>query len=58
MENSNALRSGELITMDNFDKYGRNSITFTQTSLSELPEDSKTKLDVWYLDFSPQKTRK
>ena len=58
MENSSALRSGELITMDSFKKYGRNSITFTQTNLTELQEKSRNKLDVWYLDFSPQKLRK
>lgn len=55
MENSSALRSGELITMDSFKKYGRNSITFTQTNLKESIDDSSSKLDVWYLDFSQQK---
>jgi hypothetical protein len=58
MENSSSLRSGELITMESFKKYGRDSITFTQTNLTESMDGSKTKLDVWYLDFSQQKTRK
>lgn len=56
MEKNGALRSGELITIDNFKRYGRNSISFTQTDLTELQDDSRTKLNVWYLDFSPRQT--
>jgi hypothetical protein len=51
MEMSGALHSGELITMENFRKYGRNSISLTQTNLSENFGEHGTKLDVWYLDF-------
>jgi len=57
MENTNALRSGEVITMNSFKKYGRDSITFTQTNLKESIDNTKIKLDVWYLDFSQQRTR-
>ena len=51
MEMNGALHSGELITMENFRKYGRDSILLTQTNLSEKFDGQGIKLDVWYLDF-------
>jgi len=51
MEINNSLRSGEILTMKNLKKYGRDTITLTKTKMSEKEEHSDTKLDVWYLDF-------
>ena len=51
METNGTLHSGELITMENFRKYGRDSISLTQTTLSKKFDEHGIKLDVWYLDF-------
>jgi hypothetical protein len=50
MEANSALKSGELLTASSLQLYGRNTISMTQTSLTEdVPEIGK--LAVWYLDF-------
>ena len=51
MEANNALRSGELLTASSLQVYGRNTISMTQTSLTE-EEPEIGRLSVWYLDFS------
>ena len=54
MEANNALKSGELLTTTSLQLYGRNTISMTQTSLSEdVPEIGK--LNVWYLDFGTER---
>jgi hypothetical protein len=55
MEANSALKSGELLTSASLTLYGRNTISMTQTSLSEnVPEIGK--LAVWYLDFGTKRT--
>lgn len=51
MEANNALRSGEPLTASSLQVYGRNTISMTQTSLTEEVPEIGT-LSVWYLDFS------
>jgi hypothetical protein len=54
MEANNALKSGELLTTTSLQLYGRNTISMTQTSLSE-DEPEIGKLNVWYLDFGTKR---
>jgi hypothetical protein len=54
MESSSALKSGELVKVSNFEKYGRSSIAFTETSLTESDIESGEDLKVWLIDFSPR----
>jgi HKD family nuclease len=54
METASALKSGELVKVSNFEKYGRASITFTETSLTESDIESGEDLKVWLIDFSPR----
>lgn len=54
MEANSALKSGELLTSSSLHLYGRNTISMTQTSLTEeVPEIGK--LAVWYLDFGTKR---
>ncbi len=54
MEANSALKSGQLLTSSSLHLYGRNTISMTQTSLTEeVPEIGK--LAVWYLDFGTKR---
>jgi hypothetical protein len=54
MEANNELKSGELLTTTSLQLYGRNTISMTQTSLSEDVPDVG-KLSVWFLDFGTRR---
>jgi hypothetical protein len=43
-----------LVKVSNFEKYGRSSIAFTETSLTESDIESGEDLKVWLIDFSPR----
>lgn len=51
MEISGALSSGEIVKISNFEKYGRSSISFIETSLQELDLETGENLSVWLMDF-------
>jgi hypothetical protein len=55
MESANALKSGELLTAASLERYGRNTISMTQTSLVENVAEIG-QLAVWYLDFGTKRT--
>lgn len=54
MEQSGALKSGELLTSSSLDAYGRTNISLTQTSIVEVDPESG-ELPVWYLNFGTSK---
>ena len=54
MEATSALKSGELVKISNLEEYGRTSISFTETTLIELDQETGENLKVWLIDFSPK----
>jgi hypothetical protein len=54
MESRSALKSGEMVKHSNLNEYGRNSISFTETILTEVDDETGEKLKVWLMDFSPK----
>lgn len=52
MEVCESLTSGQPVNERVLEDYGRDSITLTRTSLSEIDENSGEELEVWAIDFS------
>jgi hypothetical protein len=57
MEASEKLSSGQLVTNEILLAYGRTTITFTQTKLSEIDETTGKRLKVWYINFRSNKRK-
>jgi hypothetical protein len=55
MENAGALASGTPVTEDVLKKYGRDTMTLTRTSKSEVDEISGAELEVFTMDFGANK---
>lgn len=55
MENSGALVSGTPITEEVLRDYGRDSMTLTRTSKTEMDDVTGVELDVWTMDFGSSK---
>jgi hypothetical protein len=55
MENAGALASGTPVTEDVLKKYGRDTMTLTRTTKSEVDEISGAELEVFTMDFGANK---
>lgn len=54
LEMSGALKSGEVVDEDVFNRYGRNSVTLTRSQRSEYDPVREAILQVWFADFGVQ----
>ena len=53
MEIAGALDSGKPVTAEVLERYGRSTLTFTETSVSEFDEVTGLDLPVWLMNFDP-----
>lgn len=51
LESASCLSVGEPVTNDVLAKYGRESVTLTKTTMTELDSNGVDELNVWYIDF-------
>lgn len=51
MENSGALESGNPVTDEVLEKYGRATIKLTRTSIEETDDQTGARMQVWIIDF-------
>ncbi len=53
MEIAGALESGKPVTAEVLERYGRSTLTLTQTSVSEFDDVTGLDLPVWLMNFDP-----
>ena len=54
LEMTGALESGKIVDDDVFNRYGRNSMTLTRTTLTEFDAVTGRDLQIWYADFGQE----
>lgn len=57
LEQAEILKSGQVITSNMLQNYGRSSISLKKTKMKEPDPNSNELLDVWFLDFDSERAR-